>query len=225
MKIKNLKTSVFSQILGVSMLFGCASWNNTEKGTAIGGGTGAAIGAVLGNKSGQAGKGAAIGGIVGGATGAAIGIYMDKQAKKMEDIKDAEIERVDEAIKITFDSGILFGFDSYSLTPHAQENIMKFAEILNEYPDTDISIEGHTDNVGTEEYNRTLSLRRAQAVLNYLRMQNVSEERLIALGHSFNQPIDDNTTEEGREKNRRVEMLVTANENLVEKAESGEIED
>ena len=107
--------SVFAQILGAVFLFSCASWNNTEKGVAIGGGTGGAIGAVIGNKSGEAAKGAAIGAIVGGAAGAAIGIYMDKQAKKIEDeIKDAEVERVGEAIKLTFDSGILFGFDSFS---------------------------------------------------------------------------------------------------------------
>jgi outer membrane protein OmpA-like peptidoglycan-associated protein len=223
MKINFIKTSILYQILGVSLLFGCASWNNTEKGTALGGGTGAAVGAVLGNKTGQAGKGAAIGAVVGGAAGAAIGIYMDNQANKMEEIKDAEIERVDEAIKVTFDSGILFGFDSYSLTPQAQENIMKFSEILNEYPDTDINIVGHTDNVGTEQYNQQLSQRRAQAVLNYLRMQNVDADRLNAMGQSFNNPVASNETEEGKAENRRVELLITANEDLVEKAEKGEI--
>ncbi len=223
MKNNYLKTSMICQVLGVSLLFGCASWSNTGTGTAIGGGTGAAVGAVIGNRTGQAGKGAAIGAVVGGAAGAAIGIYMDNQASKMEEIKDAEIERVDEAIKVTFDSGILFGFDSYALTPQAQENIMKFSEILNEYPDTDITIVGHTDNVGSEEYNKNLSQQRAQAVLSYLKMQNVDADRLTAMGESYTNPVASNETEEGKAENRRVELLITANEDLVEKAEKGEI--
>lgn len=216
--------SIFAQILGAVFLFSCASWNNTEKGVAIGGGTGGAIGAVLGNKTGEAGKGAAIGAIVGGAAGAAIGIYMDKQAKKIEDeIKDAEVERVGEAIKLTFDSGILFGFDSFSLTPQAQETIMKFADILKEYPDTDLSIEGHTDNRGAYAYNLTLSERRAASVRNYLKMQGVEDSRMVTIGFSFDKPVATNDTDEGRAKNRRVEILITANDELVEKAEKGEI--
>lgn len=216
--------SVFAQILGAVFLFSCASWNNTEKGVAIGGGTGGAIGAVIGNKSGEAAKGAAIGAIVGGAAGAAIGIYMDKQAKKIEDeIKDAEVERVGEAIKLTFDSGILFGFDSFSLTPKAQENIMKFAEILKEYPDTDLSIEGHTDNRGAYAYNLNLSEKRATSVKNYLKMQGIQDTRMVTIGYSFDKPVATNDTDEGRAKNRRVEILITANENLLEKAEKGEI--
>ncbi|AFL84885.1 outer membrane protein/peptidoglycan-associated (lipo)protein [Belliella baltica DSM 15883] len=225
--MKNLKSikSIFAQILGTVFLFSCASWNNTEKGVAIGGGTGGAIGAVIGNKSGQAGKGAAIGAVVGGAAGAAIGIYMDKQAKKIEDeVKDAEVERVGESIKLTFDSGILFGFDSYSLTPEAQENIMKFAEILKEYPDTDLSIEGHTDNRGAYEYNLGLSERRAASVKNYLKMQGIDDTRMVTIGYSFDKPVATNETDEGRAKNRRVEILITANDELVEKAEKGEIE-
>ncbi|MCH7411090.1 OmpA family protein [Belliella sp. DSM 111904] len=216
--------SIFAQILGAVFLFSCASWNNTEKGAAIGGGAGGALGAVLGNKSGQAGKGAAIGAVVGGAAGAAIGIYMDKQAKKIEEeVKDAEVERVGEAIKLTFDSGILFGFDSYSLTPQAQENIMKFAEILKEYPDTDLSIEGHTDSRGSYNYNLGLSERRAGSVMNYLKMQGVASDRITTIGYSFDKPVASNDTDEGRAKNRRVEILITANDQLIEKAESGDI--
>ena len=224
MMIFKFKRSIFYQIIGASMLFGCASWNNTEKGVAVGGGAGAAIGAVLGNKSGQVGKGAGIGAVVGGAAGAAVGIYMDKQAKKMEEIKDAEVERVGEAIKLTFDSGILFGFDSFSLTPDAQESIMKLSEILNEYPETNISIEGHTDNRGAYAYNQKLSEQRAQSVRNYLKMKGVEDNRLFTIGHSFDKPIATNETDEGRAKNRRVEVLITATDVLIEKAEKGEIE-
>ncbi|MCH7412569.1 OmpA family protein [Belliella sp. R4-6] len=224
-KLKSIK-SIFAQVLGAVFLFSCASWNNTEKGLAVGGGTGGAIGAVIGNKSGQAGKGAAIGAVVGGAAGAAIGIYMDKQAKKIEEeVRDAEVERVGESIKLTFDSGILFGFDSYSLTPAAQDNIMKFAEILKEYPDTDLSIEGHTDNRGAYQYNLGLSERRAASVKNYLKMQGIEDDRMVTIGFSFDKPIATNETDEGRAKNRRVEILITANDELVDKAEKGEIKD
>jgi outer membrane protein OmpA-like peptidoglycan-associated protein len=213
-----------SLVLGIFMLISCKSMNNTQKGAAVGAGTGAALGAVLGNRTGQTGRGAALGSVIGGATGAVIGVYMDKQAEKMEKIENAEVERVGEAIKVTFESGILFGFDSDALTPQSQETIMKFAEILNEYPDTHISIEGHTDNRGTQEYNQRLSQRRADAVKNYLKMQKVDETRMMTLGQSFNRPIASNDTDEGRTKNRRVEMYITANEDLIEKAESGKIE-
>jgi outer membrane protein OmpA-like peptidoglycan-associated protein len=211
------------QALTALMLFGCASWNNTEKGAAIGGGTGGAIGAVLGNKSGQAGKGAAIGAVVGGAAGAAIGIYMDRQAKKIEEIKDVEVEMEGETIKVTFESGILFGFDSDKLTAEAQQNVLKFAEILNEFPDTNISIEGHTDSRGSQSYNQSLSERRAMSVRNFLVAQKVDTSRLFTIGHGFSRPVADNTTDEGRAKNRRVEVRITANDELKEKAEKGEV--
>jgi outer membrane protein OmpA-like peptidoglycan-associated protein len=215
--------AIGAQVIAAFLLLGCASWNNTEKGTAVGGGTGAAIGAVLGNKTGQAGKGAAIGAVVGGAAGAAIGIYMDRQAKKIEEIKDVEVEMEGETIKVTFESGILFGFDSDKLTSEAQENVLKFADILNEFPDTNISIEGHTDSRGSQSYNQSLSERRALSVRNFLVNQKVAESRLFTIGHGFNKPVADNNTDEGRAKNRRVEVRITANEDLKEKAEKGVI--
>jgi outer membrane protein OmpA-like peptidoglycan-associated protein len=225
MKTLMFKSGIFAQFLVLIFLVGCSSWNNTQKGGAIGAGSGAAIGGLFGSKKGKTGEGAVIGAVIGGAVGAGIGVYMDKQAEDLEkEMKDAEIERVGEAIKVTFDSGILFGFDSYALTPASQETIMKFADILNEYPDTNITIEGHTDDQGAYEYNLDLSKKRAEAVNNYLKMQQVGGDRLDTNGYSFDRPIADNTTEEGRAKNRRVEILITANEDLIEKAEKGEIE-
>jgi outer membrane protein OmpA-like peptidoglycan-associated protein len=225
METLKFKAGFFSQLLVVIFLVSCSSWNNTQKGAVIGAGTGGAVGGVIGSKKGKTAEGAVIGAVIGGAVGAGIGIYMDKQAEKMEkEMKDAEIERVGEAIKVTFDSGILFGFDSFSLTPASQETIMKFAGILNEYPDTDITIEGHTDNRGAYDYNLNLSKKRAESVRNYLKMQQVSGDRMITNGYSYDRPIADNTTEDGRAKNRRVEILITANETLIEKAEKGEIE-
>ena len=226
MKAFKLKSGFLAYFLVVIFLVGCSSWNNTQKGGAIGAGSGAAIGGLFGSKKGKTGEGAVIGAVIGGAVGAGIGVYMDKQAAKLEkEMKDAEIERVGEAIKVTFDSGILFGFDSFALTPASQETIMKFANILNEYPDTDITIEGHTDNKGAYSYNLNLSKKRAESVYNYLKMQNVISERMVTNGYSFDRPIADNATEEGRAKNRRVEILITANEDLIEKAEKGEIKE
>ena len=114
--------------LGAALFFSCANWSNTGKGAAIGGGAGGAIGGVIGAKSGNTAAGAIIGAAVGGAGGAAIGKYMDKQAKELEEIEAAEVERVGEGIKLTFESGILYGFDSYELTPESQESVMELAD-------------------------------------------------------------------------------------------------
>ncbi|MCL6259050.1 OmpA family protein [Aquiflexum sp. TKW24L] len=224
MKKLNIKSGLFAHFLVVIFLMSCSSMNNAQKGAVIGAGTGGAAGGLFGSKKGNTAEGAVIGAVIGGAVGAGVGIYMDNQAEKLEqEIKDAEIERVGEAIKVTFDSGILFGFDSYSLTPASQETIMKFAGVLNEYPDTNITINGHTDNRGTHEYNLGLSKQRAESVHNYIKMQNVNSDRMVTNGYSYDTPVADNSTDEGRAKNRRVEILITANEALIEKAEKGEI--
>jgi len=221
MKRLNLFLMIFAS--GV-MMMGCADWSNTGKGAAIGAGSGGAIGGLIGNKSGNTAGGAIIGAAVGGAAGAAIGKYMDKQADELEAIENAKVERVEEGIRLTFESGILFGFDSYSLTPESQESVMELAEILNKYPETNLMIVGHTDNRGAESYNQDLSEKRASAVANYLKMRGVSEDRLTTIGQGFDNPVETNDTEEGRARNRRVEISIAANEDLVDKAESGELE-
>jgi len=210
--------------LGAALLFGCANWSNTGKGAAIGGGTGGAIGGYIGSKSGNTAAGAIIGAAVGGAGGAAIGKYMDNQAKELEAIEAAEVERVGEGIKLTFESGILYGFDSYALTPASQESVMELARILNEYPDTNVLVEGHTDNKGSAEYNKGLSERRAESVANYLKMQGVDGNRISTRGMGLDNPIESNEIETGRAKNRRVEVAIWANEDLKEKAERGDLE-
>jgi outer membrane protein OmpA-like peptidoglycan-associated protein len=210
--------------LGAALLFSCANWSNTGKGAAIGGGAGGAIGGIIGSKSGNTAAGAIIGAAVGGAGGAAIGKYMDKQAKELEEIETAEVERVGEGIKLTFESGILYGFDSYELTPESQESVMELARILNEYPDTNVMVEGHTDNKGAADYNKKLSERRANSVANYLKMQGVDGKRITTRGLGLENPVESNDTEAGRAKNRRVEIAIWANDELKEKAEKGEIE-
>ncbi|UCS93482.1 OmpA family protein [Echinicola marina] len=216
--------SVLGIILSSAILFSCADWSNTGKGAAIGGGAGGAIGGLIGSKKGNTAAGAVIGAAVGGAAGAAIGKYMDKQAEEMEAIEDAEVERVGEGIQLTFDSGILFGFDSYQLTPSAQENVMKLAKILNDYPDTNIMINGHTDSKGSDEYNQDLSEKRASSVANYLKMQGINNIRLTTVGHGESMPVATNDTDAGRAENRRVEVAITATDELVEKAENGELD-
>ena len=143
----------------------CASWNKTTRGAVIGGAGGAVLGGVIGHAAGNTILGAIIGAAVGGAAGAFIGNYMDKQAAEMQrDLEGAEIQRIGEGIKITFDSGILFDIDKSDLRPVSETNLAELAKILNKYPDTNILIEGHTDDTGTDDYNMALSKDRAQSV-------------------------------------------------------------
>ena len=181
--------------------------NKTTKGGIIGAGGGAVIGGVIGNRMGNTAAGAIIGAAVGGATGAVIGRRMDKQAEELEkSMENAKIERVGEAIRVNFDSGILFAVNSAELSASAKKDIDKLAQTLQSYPGTNVIIEGHTDNTGSRELNQGLSERRAQAVLNYARTTGVDASRLQAKGFAFDQPIADNSTAEGRQQNRRVEI-------------------
>jgi outer membrane protein OmpA-like peptidoglycan-associated protein len=221
--MKNMKFLVGLFLSGI-VISSCADWSNTGKGAAVGAGAGGAIGGLIGNKKGNTAGGAIIGAAVGGAAGAAIGKYMDRQAKELEAIENAQVERVEEGIKIVFESGILFGFDSFALTPDSQKSVMELADILNKYPDTNVVIEGHTDNRGSASYNQGLSERRANSVANYLKTKGVSGDRLTTIGFGFERPVASNDTDQGRAQNRRVEIGITANETLLEKAESGDLE-
>lgn len=202
-------------------------WSKTAKGGIIGGLGGAAAGGVLGRviggKSGTA-KGAIIGAAVGGAGGALIGRRMDKQAAELKkEMAGAKVERVGEGIKITFDSGLLFAKNSSALTSAAQANIKELAQTLIKYGDTNVIVEGHTDNTGTDAINDPLSQRRAQAVANYAQQQGVDASRFTVSGYGSKQPIADNSTEAGRVANRRVEVAIFANEKLKKAAEKGTI--
>jgi outer membrane protein OmpA-like peptidoglycan-associated protein len=194
---------------------GCSSWSRKRKGAVIGAGTGGAIGAVIGKQAGNTAVGAIIGAAIGGAAGAYIGNYMDKQAAEMErDIEGARIERVGEGIKITFDSGILFDVNKATLKPASRDNLTELARILNKYEDTHILLEGHTDATGSEEYNLELSRKRSQSVSNYLAELQVSPTRFTIMGYGEDQPIAGNESVEGRQRNRRVEVAIYANDKL-----------
>jgi outer membrane protein OmpA-like peptidoglycan-associated protein len=198
----------------------CASWNKTTRGAVIGGAGGAVVGGVIGHAAGGTLLGAIIGAAVGGAAGAIIGNYMDKQAAEMQrDLEGAEIQRIGEGIKITFDSGILFDIDKSALRPISETNLAKLAKILNKYPDTNILIEGHTDDTGSEGHNMILSKDRAQSVSFYLATLDVKSARFSIAGYGETQPIVTNDSPEGRQKNRRVDIAVLANDKLKKAAQ------
>lgn len=221
--MKTLRFS-FILLLCASVLASCSSWSNTAKGAAGGAAGGAAVGAGIGALAGNTAKGAILGAVIGGAAGTAIGVYMDKQARELEeDLEGATVTRVGEGIQVTFDSGILFGFDSYQLTPQAKENIRNMAETLKKYEDTNVLIEGHTDSKGTDSYNQRLSEQRAQAVADYAASLGVSRSRLVTKGYGEEQPVASNDTDAGRAENRRVEVAIYANDELKEAAQDGRL--
>lgn len=204
-------------ILGIA---GCASMSRQEKGAVIGAGSGAVIGGVVGNQAGNTVLGAIIGAAVGGAAGAYIGNYMDNQAEEIErDIAGAKVERIGEGIKITFDSGLLFDTDKAEIRPASRTSLVELAQILNKYADTRVLIEGHTDDTGSDDYNLNLSRERANAVSLVLAGQGVDATRFTVMGYGEAQPVFDNTTDAGRQGNRRVDLAIMANDKLKKVAE------
>ena len=207
-------------ILWVSVLAvvasGCAMETQTQKGAVIGTGVGAAVGAGLGGAIGRSGTAALIGGaagaLAGGLTGGAIGNYMDKQEAAMRqslaNVEGASVQRNMDMLAVTFKSDVLFAVNSSSLKPGAYDEMNRVAKVLNQYPQTNITINGHTDSTGTEEYNQKLSERRADVVKNALAGMGVNPSRMTAIGYGKSRPVADNSTEAGRLMNRRVEIVI-----------------
>jgi outer membrane protein OmpA-like peptidoglycan-associated protein len=194
---------------------GCKTMNKTQKGAVIGTAGGAAAGTVVGKVAGNTALGTVIGAVVGGVTGAVIGRQMDKQAEEIKkEIPDAKIERVGEGIVIEFSNKILFGYDQSSLSADAAMNLDKLVVILKKYPDTDIEVQGHTDNKGSASYNMALSKRRAESVSGYLSNNGINLSRLTIKGFGEAAPKYENNTTEGQAQNRRGEFLITANEKM-----------
>lgn len=190
--------------------------NKKEKGAIVGASSGAVIGGIIGNKSKNTALGAIIGATAGGAIGVIIGNKMDKQAKELEESlgNTATVERVGEGIKLTFNSQLLFDFGKATLKEANKIALRNFAKTLLEYPDTDLLIVGHTDNVGSNSFNQTLSENRAAAVSNYLASLGVASNRLRIKGEGEEQPAFPNDTEENRAQNRRVEIAIYASEKM-----------
>ena len=201
-------------IVGASLATSaCASLNNKEKGGIIGATSGAVIGGAIGKANGSTAKGAIIGATVGGAAGMIIGHQMDKQAAELkQNIPGAVVERVGEGIQVTFASGLLFDFDSDVVRPEARTNLRNLAASLGKYPGSELLIVGHTDSVGTDDYNLGLSERRADAAASYLAGQGVTRSRIAARGLGETEPVAPNESEAGRGKNRRVEVAIYASE-------------
>lgn len=231
--MKLLKISCIALICGAMLVgeAGCSSMTNTGKGALIGGGGGGALGAGLGALIGG-GKGAAIGAAigtgVGAGAGALIGNRMDKQQKQLQEelANQAKVEETTDqnglrAIKVTFDGGILFPTGKYTLNPQAQADLTRFAQSLTQNPNTDVHIYGFTDNTGSYAVNEKLSNQRAEAVLSYLANKGVAATRLSAQGVPMADYVASNETAEGRAQNRRVEIYITADQEMIRQAEAG----
>lgn len=217
--MKQIRLSLIILAAFSVLMAGCKSMSKTQKGAVIGAAAGGAMGAVIGKAAGNTALGAIIGATVGGAAGAIIGKKMDKQAEEIaKEVPDAKVERVGEGIVVEFNSKVLFGFDRFDLTKQAQDNLDDLRKVLNKYPDTNIEIQGHTDNVGTIEYNQGLSVRRASSVASYLVDKGISSTRINIRGFGENAPRYSNENEDGRSLNRRVDFLITANEKMIEEA-------
>ena len=216
-----MKKVVLSFMCAAMVFSGCGTMSKTGQGTLLGSGAGAIIGAGIG-----AAIGAAIGTAVGAGTGAVIGKKMDKKAAELEALENAQVETVQDqnglqAIKVTFNSGILFPTNGSTLSQSSKNELSQFASKMSDMQDTDITIYGHTDNTGSDAVNERLSNERAQSVANYLKNCGIASSRMTTEGKSYSMPVADNSTKEGRARNRRVEIYITANKTMIEKAENG----
>ena len=227
--MKNFKALTAVILCSAILLSSCSTSKNSTKGGVIGGAGGALLGAGIGALVGH-GKGAAIGAAIGGTVGAGTGILigkkMDKQKAELEKIEGAKVETVTDAnnlqaIKVTFDSGILFATGKSDLNASSKAALLKFAASLKETPETDVTIYGHTDNKGSREVNLKLSNDRAASVSSYLVSNGITKDRLTTEGKAFDEPVADNATEAGRTQNRRVEVYITANKQMIEQAQQG----
>jgi outer membrane protein OmpA-like peptidoglycan-associated protein len=202
-------------------LWGCAPpQNKTQQGALYGSGIGAAVGAGLGQVIGGDTKatliGAGIGAALGGAGGAAMGRYMDNQEAMLRQqfaaSDAANVQRNANLLAVTFRSDVLFDVDSAVIKPGGYSEIDRVANVLLQYPQTDIQIAGHTDSTGSETYNQGLSERRAMSVKNALIDRGVSPARMRAVGFGESQPVADNANPSGRQMNRRVVVTIVPQE-------------
>lgn len=238
-------------LAAVLLLSGCSSIKNTwdgmsqtGQGATAGGTIGAAVGTGVGALIGG-GKGTWIGALVGGAlgagTGALVGNHMDKQKKALEeqlsqmqdqenrnsqDIQDIKVQMVKDrndldAIKLVLGDAVLFQTGKSNLSAAADATLNRVAYNLKQFPDTDVTVVGYTDNTGSEQLNQNLSEKRAESVVSYLESQGIAASRLKAVGMGENDPVASNSTSEGRAQNRRVEMFITADAQMISNAQQG----
>ena len=232
--MKNVKVLTIGGLCMLMMFTGCSTMSNTGRGALYGGGGGAALGAGIGALAGG-GKGAAIGAAIGAGVGAGagalIGKRMDKQQAELEAQMGNNVQ-VDQttdqnglqAIKVTFPDGILFATGKSDLNNTSIAELAKLAVSLKQNPDTDITINGHTDNTGSRAINEKLSLDRAKSVENFLVGQGLTVARFTVNGLAYDVPVADNSTAAGRAQNRRVEIFLTANHQMIQQAEAGTLQ-
>jgi len=224
--MKKMKALILALCAGIVMT-GC---NNLGKGTAIGAAGGAVLGAIVGKIAGNTAVGAAVGTAVGAGTGALIGKHMDKVKAQAEAVKNAQVEQITDAnglqgVKVTFDSGILFATNSSTLNAASKSSLSQFAGVLKTNSDCDIAIFGHTDNTGNDAINNPLSMKRAQAVADYLKNQGVNTVQIKSVeGQGSTNPVADNSTAAGRQQNRRVEVYMYASQAMIQAAEAGTLQ-
>ena len=212
--------------IGLCFALVLAGCNNTQKGAAIGAGGGAVLGAIVGKLAGNTAVGAAVGAAVGTGAGVIIGKKMDKAKAEAEAVKNAQVESVTDAnglaaVKVTFDSGILFATNKADLNIDAKNSLAKFATVLNNNADCDIAIIGHTDNTGSDAINQPLSVKRATSVSDYLKSCGVKTAQIKSVeGQGSGNPVADNSTAEGRKQNRRVEVYMYASQEMIQAAQA-----
>jgi len=219
------KFKVMTLAMCLLTIFSCQTKQGT--GALIGTGGGAVLGAIIGKIAGNTAVGAAIGGAVGAGTGAIIGRHMDKVAEQAKAVENAKVEQVTDtnglaAVKVTFDSGILFKLNKYDLNANAKNDLAKFSQVLKNNPDCQVDIQGYTDITGNDGINLPLSENRAKAVYNYLTSCGVraSQFKNVA-GYGSSNPVADNSTKAGQAANRRVEVYLYASKEMVNKANNG----
>ena len=228
--MKTLKTLCLGMVAAAMLLTGCNSMTNTGKGALIGGCSGAPVraglGALIGGGKG-AGIGAAIGTAVGAGAGTLIGNRMDKQKKELEkSLANADVETVQDqnglaAIKVTFPGGILFPTNGTTLSASAQTELAQFAASLKQNPETNVQIFGFTDNTGGMEVNTRIANGRALSVDRFLVDSGIAPTRLSYQGIPMADYVASNDTPAGRAQNRRVEIYITANQQMIQQAEQG----
>lgn len=215
------RVGVASVIVTLVATADCQSLNKKEQGAIIGAAGGAVVGSVVGHATGSTARGAIVGAAVGGAAGAIIGHQMDQKAKEIQaKVPGAVVTREGEGLVVTFESGLLFDFDSDQLRQASKQNLDNLASSLSEFGDSKLLLVGHTDDKGTDTYNADLSRRRANAVATYLISKGVPSGRVSTSGRGESEPIAPNDTDANRQKNRRVEVAITAGDQMKAQAKA-----
>lgn len=224
------KMKFMALLMSAALMLGSCGMSNTAKGGMIGGGSGAALGALIGQIAGKSGKSTAIGAAIGTAVGTTAGILigkkMDKAKAAAEAVENAQVEGVTDAnglqaVKVTFDSGILFDLNSSTLKSAARNSLTEFSTVLKNNNNMDVAIFGHTDKTGTLEVNQRISLQRAQSVQNFLKGQGVAADQMVTVEGKDYQEYDD---AKSAAENRRVEIYLYASKEMIEAANNGTLQ-